>query len=121
MARIQQYKTDTTITGGDKLVGNDAADNSTKLFQISDIAAFFAKKGIADGGKIGYQFNYGGKYNNGTIASGNIEYEVNPTAPTQFAWTNIDKIAVSTTSGNSADISNVLPFMVNQNIKVTDC
>ena len=37
MARIQQYSTDTTITGGDKLVGNDAADNSTKLFQISDI------------------------------------------------------------------------------------
>ena len=120
MARIQQYKTDTTITGGDKLVGNDAADNSTKLFQISDIAAFFAKEGIADGAKIGYQFNYGGKYDNSTIDSGNIEYDVNPTAPLQFSWANIDKIAVSTESANSADISNVLPFMVNQNIKVTD-
>ena len=120
MARIQQYSTDTTITGGDKLVGNDAADNSTKLFQISDIAAFFAKEGIADGAKIGYQFNYGGKYDNNAVASGNIEYDVNPTAPTQFTWANIDKIAVSTTSANSADISNVLPFMVNQNIKVTD-
>lgn len=120
MARIQQYKTDTTITGGDKLVGNDAADNSTKLFQISDIAAFFAKEGIADGAKIGYQFSYGGKYANGIISSGNIEYDVNPTAPLQFTWANIDKIAVSTETANSADISNVLPFMVNQNIKVTD-
>ena len=120
MARIQQYKTDTTITGGDKLVGNDAADNSTKLFQISDIAAFFAKEGIADGAKIGYQFNYGGKYANSTIDPGSIEYDVNPTAPSQFSWANIDKIAVSTESANSADISNVLPFMVNQNIKVTD-
>jgi len=120
MARIQQYKTDTTITGGDKLVGNDAADNSTKLFQISDIAAFFAKEGIADGAKIGYQFNYGGKYANGTIDSGNIEYDVNPTAPSQFNWANIDKIAISTESANSADISNVLPFMLKQNIKVTD-
>ena len=120
MARIQQYKTDTTITGGDKLVGNDAADNSTKLFQISDIAAFFAKEGIADGAKIGYQFNYGGKYANSAIDSGSIEYDVNPTAPSQFSWANIDKIAVSTESANSADISNVLPFMVNQNIKVTD-
>ena len=120
MARIQQYKTDTTITGGDKLVGNDAADNSTKLFQISDIAAFFAKEGIADGAKIGYQFNYGGKYANSAIDPGNIEYDVNPTAPSQFSWANIDKIAVSTESANSADISNVLPFMVNQNIKVTD-
>lgn len=120
MARIQQYSTDTTITGGDKLVGNDASSNLTKLFQISDIAAFFAKEGIADGAKIGYQFNYGGKYDNNAIASGNIEYDVNPTAPTQFTWANIDKIAVSTNSANSADISNVLPFMVNQNIKVTD-
>jgi len=120
MARIQQYSTDTTITGGDKLVGNDASSNLTKLFQISDIAAFFAKEGIADGAKIGYQFNYGGKYNNNAVASGNIEYDVNSTAPTQFTWANIDKIAVSTNSANSADISNVLPFMVNQNIKVTD-
>jgi hypothetical protein len=120
MARIQQYSTDTTITGGDKLVGNDASSNLTKLFQISDIAAFFAKEGIADGAKIGYQFNYGGKYNSNAIASGNIEYDVNPTAPAQFTWANIDKIAVSTNSANSADISNVLPFMVNQNIKVTD-
>ena len=100
MARIQQYSTDTTITGGDKLVGNDASSNLTKLFQISDIAAFFAKEGIADGAKIGYQFNYGGKYNSNAIASGNIEYDVNPTAPAQFTWANIDKIAVSTNSAN---------------------
>ena len=86
MARIQQYSTDTTITGGDKLVGNDASSNLTKLFQISDIAAFFAKEGVADGAKIGYQFNYGGKYDNNAIASGNIKYDVNPTAPTQFTW-----------------------------------
>ena len=116
MARIQQYSTDTTITGGDKLVGNDAADNSTKLFQISDIGLHFAKQGNG----TGYQYNYGGKYTSASIASGNIEYEVDPTAPSQFGWANIQKIAVSNIMQNGTDVSGIYSLLTDQIIKITD-
>ena len=116
MARIQQYKTDTTITGGDKLVGNDAADNSTKLFQISDIGLHFAKQGNG----TGYQYTYGGKYTDSSVGAGSIEYLVNPTAPSQFGWVNIQKIALSNTIQNGTDVSGVYALFTNQIIKVTD-
>ena len=116
MARIQQYKTDTTITGGDKLVGNDAADNSTKLFQISDIGLHFAKQGNG----TGYQYTYGGKYTDSSVGAGSIEYLVDPTAPSQFGWVNIQKIALSNTIQNGTDVSGVYALFTNQIIKVTD-
>ena len=116
MARIQQYSTDTTITGGDKLVGNDAADNSTKLFQISDIGLHFAKQGNG----TGYQYTYGGKYTDSSVGAGSIEYLVDPTAPSQFGWANIQKIAFSNTIENGTDVSGVYALFTNQIIKVTD-
>ena len=116
MARIQQYKTDTTITGGDKLVGNDAADNSTKLFQISDIGLHFAKQGNG----TGYQYTYGGKYTDTSVDAGSVEYLVDPTAPSQFGWINIQKIALSNTIQNGTDVSGVYALFTNQIIKVTD-
>ena len=116
MARIQQYKTDTTITGGDKLVGNDAADNSTKLFQISDIGLHFAKQGNG----TGYQYTYGGKYTDTSVNAGAVEYLVDPTAPSQFGWVNIQKIALSNTIQNGTDVSGIYPLFTNQIIKVTD-
>ena len=116
MARIQQYTTDTTITGGDKLVGNDAADNSTKLFQISDIGLHFAKQG--DG--INYQYTYGGKYTDTSVDAGSIEYLVDPTAPQQFGWANIQKLALSNTLQNGTNVSGVYSLFTNQIIKVTD-
>lgn len=116
MARIQQYKTDTTITGGDKLVGNDAADNSTKLFQISDIGLHFAKQGNG----AGYQYSYGGKYTDSSVGAGSIEYLVDPTAPSQFGWANIQKIALSNTIQNGTDVSSIYALFTNQVIKVTD-
>ncbi len=116
MARIQQYSTDTTITGGDKLVGNDAADNSTKLFQISDIGLHFAKQGNG----TGYQYSYGGKYTDSSVGAGSIEYLVDPTAPSQFGWANIQKIALSNTIQNGTDVSSIYALFTNQVIKVTD-
>ena len=116
MARIQQYSTDTTITGGDKLVGNDAADNSTKLFQISDIGLHFAKQGNG----TGYQYTYGGKYTDTSVDAGSVEYLVDPTAPSQFGWANIQKIAFSNTIQNGTDVSGVYALFTNQIIKVTD-
>ena len=116
MARIQQYSTDTTITGGDKLVGNDAADNSTKLFQISDIGLHFAKQGNG----LGYQYTYGGKYTDTSVDAGSIEYSVDPTAPQQFGWANIQKLALSNTLHNGTDVSGVFALFTNQVIKVTD-
>ena len=116
MARIQQYSTDTTITGGDKLVGNDAADNSTKLFQISDIGLHFAKQGNG----TGYQYTYGGKYTDTSVNAGSVEYLVDPTAPSQFGWVNIQKIALSNTIQNGTDVSGIYTLFTNQIIKVTD-
>ena len=69
MARIQQLPLDTTITGGDKLVGTDVGNNNaTKAYQIETIAAFFAQTGAADPLRAGMQYNYAGKYTNNTIA-----------------------------------------------------
>jgi hypothetical protein len=38
MARIKLYPNDTSIQGGDKLVGTDINGNATKNYQIEEIA-----------------------------------------------------------------------------------
>ena len=53
MGRIQQLPLDTTITGGDKLVGTDVgSNNASKSYQIETIAAFFAEPVMGGGGVI---------------------------------------------------------------------
>ena len=95
MARIKLYPNDTSITGGDRLVGTDINGNATKNYQIEEIAKYFAKSSTADSTGIGFQFNYAGKYTGGSLESGDFRYEVNHTAPTQFGWANITGIAFS--------------------------
>ena len=41
MARIKLYPNDTTIEGGDKLVGTDINGNATKNYQIEELAQYF--------------------------------------------------------------------------------
>ena len=120
MARIQQYKTDTTITGGDKLVGNDAADNSTKLYSIETIASFLSQTGSGDPSRAGLQYNYAGKYLNNTLASGDFRYQVDPTAPSAFGWANITGIAVSRYNRNLVDINPIIDLFLNQLIRISD-
>ena len=63
MARIKNYSLDTTITGGDKLVGTDVgSNNATKSYQVETIGQYFSKTGTADGTRLGYQYNYAGTY-----------------------------------------------------------
>ena len=121
MARIQQYSNDTTITGGDKLVGTDVGDNNaTKSYQIETIGQYFSKTGSADGSKLGYQYNYAGIYLNNTINSGEFRYQINPTAPTQYGWANIVGIAISRYNINLVDIAPIIHLFENQTIKITD-
>ena len=121
MSRIQQLPLDTTITGGDKLVGTDVgSNNATKSFQIETIAAFFAQTGAADPLRAGLQYNYAGKYVNNTIASGEFRYQVDPTAPSAFGWAHITGIAVSRYNRNLVDINPIIGLFVNQLVRVTD-
>ena len=48
MGRIDQdYSTDATITGADKVIGTDAADSSTKNFTIDGIKDYTLTNGIS--------------------------------------------------------------------------
>ena len=121
MARIKQYPLDTTITGGDKLVGTDVGNNNaTRSYQIETIGQYFSKTGSADGSKLGFQYNYAGVYLNNAIASGEFRYQVNPTAPTQYGWANIIGIAISRYNINLVDIAPIVGLFQNQVIKITD-
>jgi cytoskeletal protein CcmA (bactofilin family) len=42
MANISSYPIDGTISGGDKLLGTDASNNSTKNFTVTDLASYIA-------------------------------------------------------------------------------
>lgn len=121
MARIKQYPTDTTITGGDKLVGTDVGNNNaTRSYQIETIGQYFSKTGSADGSKLGFQYNYAGLYLNNTLSSGEFRYQVNPTAPAQYGWANITGIAFSKYTVNLVDIAPIIDLFLNQVIKITD-
>lgn len=120
MARIKQYTNDSVIQGGDRLVGTDITDNSTKNYQIEEIAKYFAQTGSADPTRTGFQYNYAGTYSNQTIASGEFRYQVDPTAPTQYGWANVTGIAISKTNRNGISVVPVVDLIINQFIKVTD-
>jgi len=121
MARIKNYSLDTTITGGDKLVGTDVGgNNATKSYQIETIAQYFSKTGSADGTQLGYQYNYAGTYLNNAIHSGEFRYQVNPTAPSQYGWANITGFAFSRYNINRVDIAPIVSLFQNQIIKITD-
>ena len=46
MARITTYANDTAIATGDKIIGTDAADNSTKNFTVGDLSTFVLRDTI---------------------------------------------------------------------------
>ena len=116
MARIKRYPNDTSITGGDKLVGTDVAgDNITKNFQIEDLAQYFEQTGNAL-----FQYNFAGTYGNQTIDSGDYRYQVDPSAPTIYGWANITGIAISRYNRNGEDVTPMISLLVNQVIKITD-
>lgn len=121
MARIKQYPLDTTITGGDKLVGTDVGNNNaTRSYQIETIGQYFSKTGSADGSKLGFQYNYAGTYQSNTLSAGEFRYQVNPTAPTQYGWANIIGVAFSKYTVNLVDIAPIIDLFLNQVIKITD-
>jgi len=119
MARIKQYTNDSIIQGGDRLIGTDIADNSTKNYQIEEIAKYFAQTGSSDPTRNGFQYNYAGTYSNETIASGEFRYQVDPTAPTQYGWANITGIAISKINRNGVNAEPVIDLIINQYIKFT--
>ncbi len=120
MARIKLYPNDTTITGGDRLVGTDINGNATKNYQIEEIAKYFAKSSSADSTGVGFQFNYAGKYSGQSLQSGDFRYQVDPSAPTQFGWANVTAIAFSRYTENTTDINPIASLYKNQIVKITD-
>ena len=71
MARIKLYPNDTTIEGGDKLVGTDINGNATKNYQIEELAQYFEQTGNAL-----FQYNFAGTYTSETIDTGEYRYQV---------------------------------------------
>jgi len=115
MARIKLYPNDTTIEGGDKLVGTDINGNATKNYQIEELAQYFEQTGNAL-----FQYNFAGTYTSETIDTGEYRYQVDPSAPTVYGWVNITGIAISRYNRNGEDATPIIPFLVNQLIKITD-
>ena len=57
MARISSYQNDTSVESGDRLIGTDAAGNSTKNYPISSISKFFNENNsITIGGQLVFYF-----------------------------------------------------------------
>jgi len=115
MARIKLYPSDTTITGGDKLVGTDINGNATKNYQVEELAQYFEQTGNAL-----FQYNFAGTYSSETIATGEYRYQVDPSAPTVYGWANITGVAISRYNRNGEDATPMIPYLVNQLIKITD-
>jgi len=115
MARIKLYPSDTTIEGGDKLVGTDINGNATKNYQVEELAQYFEQTGNAL-----FQYNFAGTYSSETIATGEYRYQVDPSAPTIYGWANITGIAISRYNRNGEDATPMIPYLVNQLIKITD-
>ena len=115
MARIKLYPNDTTIEGGDKLFRTDINGNATKNYQIEELAQYFEQTGNAL-----FQYNFAGTYTSETIDTGEYRYQVDPSAPTVYGWVNITGIAISRYNRNGEDATPIIPFLVNQLIKITD-
>jgi hypothetical protein len=115
MARIKLYPNDTTIQGGDKLVGTDINGNATKNYQIEELAQYFEQTGNSL-----FQYNFAGTYSNEVINSGEYRYQVDPTAPADYGWSQITGIAISRYNRNGEDITPMIPLLINQIIKITD-
>ncbi len=115
MARIKLYPSDTTIEGGDKLVGTDINGNATKNYQVEELAQYFEQTGNAL-----FQYNFAGTYSSETIATGEYRYQVDPSAPTVYGWANITGVAISRYNRNGEDATPMIPYLVNQLIKITD-
>jgi len=115
MARIKLYPNDTTITGGDKLVGTDINGNATKNYQVEELAQYFEQSGNAL-----FQYNFAGTYSSETIATGEYRYQVNPSAPTIYNWAQITGIVVSKYNRNGEDVAPMVPHLVNQLIRIID-
>lgn len=115
MARIKLYPNDTSIQGGDKLVGTDINGNATKNYQVEELAQYFEQTGNAL-----FQYNFAGTYSSETIATGEYRYQVDPSAPTVYGWANITGIAISRYNRNGEDATPMIPYLVNQLIKITD-
>ena len=121
MARIKTYINDSVITGGDRFLGTDAADNSTKNFTVSELADYYARTGVADPDKLSFQFSYAGLYNNQTLAAGEFRYQIDSTASTtSFGWANVTAIAISTKDSNGTDIDPVVSIALDRTIKMTN-
>ena len=57
MARISTYPQDTTVSGGDKLLGTDTT-NTTKNYTLNSIGEYFSKNNIVSvAGQVVYKFN----------------------------------------------------------------
>ena len=115
MARIKLYPNDTTITGGDKLVGTDINGNATKNYQVEELAQYFEQSGNAL-----FQYNFAGTYSSETIATGEYRYQVDPSAPSIYNWAQITGIAVSKYNRNGEDVAPMVPHLVNQLIRIID-
>lgn len=115
MARIKLYPNDTTITGGDKLVGTDINGNATKNYQVEELAQYFEQSGNAL-----FQYNFAGTYSTEVINTGEYRYQVNPSAPIIYNWAQITGIAISRFNRNGEDVTPMVPHLVNQLIRILD-
>ena len=113
MARIKSYDNDPTIQGGDKWIGTDLTDNSTKNFTVDSIAEYFALTGKADPTGLGFVYDF----NLGTLQPGQFRYTHSNAIATPA---NVTDIVVSALDRNGKNVEPFLTFVEGSVIFISD-
>ena len=103
MARISSYSQDPNLQGGDRVIGTDATDRSTKNFSLSSLGEFYARTGLADVGKTAYPFILQGNTDPGTNINTQGIY-VPSDLFTSADPPNATNIFISNTAANNRDL-----------------
>ena len=118
MSRITRYQNDSQIVGGDRLIGTDVADSSTKNFSIDALAEYFQRTASADPDRVGFQFTLEGNYRaNNAIQNGQVFFR---STNNQGAFPRVTQFIVSNQSASGDDFTPVREILPNTILKLTD-
>ena len=113
MARIKSYENDPTVQGGDKWIGTDITDNSTRNFTVDAIAEYFATTGKADPSGLGFVYDF----NLNTLQPGQFQYTHSNAVPTPA---NVTDIIVTALDRNGKNVEPFLTFTEGSVIFIAD-
>ena len=113
MARIKSYDNDPTLQGGDKWIGSDIQDNSTKNFTVDSVASYFALTGKSDPSRLGFGYDF----TTGPIGPGQFKYVHSDSSRKP---SNVTQIQFYASDRNGMDMTPMLTLFEGSVLRVTD-